>query len=249
DLFFGVFMTTDRVNHFLFRDYEEGGEYREDFLAFYRDVDDALGRLRGALADDVSLVVASDHGFTTLDYEFHANEWLRREGWLAFGGDDHEGLGDIADETRAYSLIPGRFYLNLEGREPRGSVPEADYESVRDELKAAIEAIEGPEGRPVVDRVVEREDAFEGDHVDIAPDLVAIPNDGFDLKAGFSGHDAVFDTGPRDGMHTFANASLFLDEPGADVDGADLYDVAPTVLSLMELDYDRTAFEGQSLAG
>ncbi len=98
----------------------------------------------------------------------------------------------------------------------------------------------------MADRVVEREEAFSGNHVDIAPDLVAIPNDGFDLKAGFSGHDAVFDVGPRNGMHTFANASLFLGEPGVDVEGVDLYDVAPTLLSLLDLE-DRGAFEGRAI--
>ena len=247
DLFFGVFMTTDRVNHFLFEDYERDGDDREAFLDFYAEVDAALGRLHEALADDVTLVVASDHGFTSLDYEFHANEWLRREGWLEFETGDHESLADIGDATRAYSLIPGRFYLNLEGREPRGSVPKGDYDAVRAELKAAIEGLEGPDGRPVVERVVEREDAFHGDHVDIAPDLVAIPRDGFDLKAGFSGHDEVFDVGPRNGMHTFDDASLLLDEPAVDVDGADLYDLAPTMLSLMEVGFDRGAFEGRAL--
>jgi len=247
DLFFGVFMTTDRVNHFLFKDYEHDGEYHDAFLEFYAAVDAAIGRFRDRLADDVTLVVASDHGFTSLDYEFHANEWLRQAGWLSFGRDDHDSLADIADGTRAYSLIPGRFYLNLEGREPRGSVPQADYDATRDELKAALEALEGPDGRPVCDRVVEREAAFRGDHVDIAPDLVAIPSNGFDLKAGFKGHDAVFDVGPRNGMHTFANATLLVDDPDADVAGSDLFDVAPTILSLLDLDYDRGALEGQAL--
>ena len=213
DLFFGVFMTTDRVNHFLFEDYERDGEYREDFLAFYRRVDDYIGRLHEALPDDVTLVVASDHGFTTLDYEVHFNTWLEENGWLSFEDDDHEDLADIATKSRAYSFIPGRFYVNLEGREPRGSVPESEYEAVRDELKAALLDLEGPDGRPVLDRVVVKEDAFEGDHDDIAPDLVAIPNDGFDLKSGFKGHDAVFDVGPRNGMHTFANATLIVDDP------------------------------------
>ncbi len=247
DLFFGVFMTPDRVNHFLFRDYEHDGEYREQFLEFYRTLDEYLGRLRESLADDVTMIVASDHGFTTLHHEVHFNEWLRREGWLDYRDDDHEELGDVSDDTRAYSLIPGRFYVNLEGREPRGSVPEDEYEETRAELKEMLQDLEGPDGTPVAARVVEKEEAFRGSHDDIAPDLVVVPNHGFDLKAGFKGHDEVFDTGPRNGMHSFDNATLFVDDPGASIGDADLYDVAPTILDLMDVEYDRASFDGASL--
>jgi predicted AlkP superfamily phosphohydrolase/phosphomutase len=285
DLFFGVYMTTDRVNHFLFKDWERGGggrdsdvepaagagsveaedltdggvapdddvdperraENRELFLEFYRKVDRYVGELRRRLADDVTLIVASDHGFTSLDYEVHCNAWLEENGWLSFEDDDHEELGDIADETRAYSLIPGRFYINLEGREPRGSVPQSAYEDVRAELKAELEALEAPDGRAVCERVVEKESAFRGDHDDIAPDLVAIPNHGFDLKSGFKGHEDVFGHGPRNGMHSFDNATLYVDDPDVVVDDADLFDIAPTILELMEVDYQRTAFDGASL--
>ena len=247
DLFFGVFMTTDRVNHFLFNDYAEDGEYNEEFLEFYATLDDYLGELRGMLDEKTTMVVASDHGFTSLDYEVKCNVWLEEQGWLSFDDDDHDSLGDIADDTQAYSLIPGRFYINLEGREPRGSVPEEEYEAVRKELEADLAALEGPDGRPVADRIVTKEDAFRGDHDEIAPDLVVVPNDGFDLKSGFRGGDAVFDTGPRNGMHSFGNASLFVDDDGAKIEDADLYDIAPTVLELLDIDIDRGDFDGASL--
>ncbi len=247
DLFFGVFMTTDRINHFLFEDYERDGEHREEFLQFYRTLDRYLGDLRARLADDVTMIVASDHGFTTLDYEVHCNEWLRQEGWLSFDGDDHEELGDISADAQAYSFIPGRFYLNLEGREPNGCVSEEDYEEVRAELRDDLLDLEGPDGRPVCDRVVTKEEAFRGEHDAIAPDLVAIPNNGFDLKAGFAGHDEVFDQGPRNGMHTFDNASLFIDDPSATIEGADLLDLAPTILDLMDIEYEASEFDGTSL--
>jgi uncharacterized sulfatase len=247
DLFFGVFMTTDRVNHFLFRDYEQGGEYREEFFEFYRTVDRYLGELRALLDDDVTMVVASDHGFTSLEYEVHLNEWLRREGWLDFRTDDHDELGDVSDDTRAYSLIPGRFYLNLEGREPRGSVPREEYETVRSELREQLESLEGPDGTPVADRIETKESAFRGAHDDIAPDLTVVPNHGFDLKAGFKGSEEVFGSGPRNGMHSFDNACLFVDDPDVRLDDADLYDVAPTILDLMDVEVDRTEFDGTSL--
>jgi predicted AlkP superfamily phosphohydrolase/phosphomutase len=248
DLFFGVFMTTDRLNHFLFKDYEQDGEYREAFLEFYAKVDDYIGQLRERLADDVTLVVASDHGFTSEEYEVHLNEWLEREGWLSYEDDDHDALEDIDDDTRAYSFIPGRFYLNLEGREPRGSVSQEEYDAVRAELKEKLENLEGPEGRPVCERVVVKEDAFEGAHDEIAPDLVAIPNHGFDLKAGFSGHGEVFDHGPRNGMHSFENATLITDEPDVEIpEDTDLYDIAPTLLDMMDVEYDGREFDGESL--
>jgi len=247
DLFFGVFMTTDRINHFLFKDYEDDGKNKEAFLEFYEQLDDYIGQIRELLPDDVTLMVASDHGFTSLDHEVHCNTWLQEEGWLSYADDDHSELGDIADDTTAYSLIPGRFYINLEGREPRGSVPEDEYEEVRAELKADLEALEGPDGTPVCERVVEKEVAFRGGHDDIAPDLVAIPNHGFDLKSGFKGYDDVFGIGPRNGMHSFDNATLLVDNPAVNIEDADLFDIAPTILDLMEIEYERTEFDGASL--
>ena len=247
DLFFGVFMTTDRVNHFLFKDYVDDGKYADEFLEFYRKLDGYLGELRSLLDDDTTMVVASDHGFTRLDHEVHCNVWLEEQGWLSYDSNDHDSLTDISTETRAYSLIPGRFYLNLEGREPRGSVPESEYESVREELRTALEALEGPDGRPVADRVVTKEDAFRGTHDAIAPDLVVLPTDGYDLKAGFRGGEDVFGVGPRNGMHNFEDACLFIDDPSATIDDADLYDVAPTILELMEMDVKRSEFDGRRL--
>ena len=248
DLFVGVFTTPDRVNHFLWREYVENDQYREAFIEFYERLDGHIEAIRERLPKDVTLVVGSPHGFTKLEYDVYCNEWLEKEGWLSYDTDDHGALADVADETRAYSLIPGRFYLNLEGREPRGSVPEDAYEEVRAELKTALNSLEGPGGRSVIKRVVERETAFRGDHDEIAPDLVAVPNDGFDLKGGFRPHEQVFDPdGPRTGMHTFDDAALFIDHPDASVEDADILDVAPTLLKLLDVDYGRTDVDGASL--
>lgn len=50
-------------------------------------------------------------------------------------------------------------------------------------------------------------------------------------------------------MHSFDNATLLVDDPTARIGGdTDLFDVAPTLLDLMEIDYDRGEFDGASLA-
>ena len=249
DLFFGVFMSTDRVNHFLFGDYATDGEYKTEFLEFYRTLDEYIGEIRELLDDDTTLIVASDHGFTRLEWEVNCNHWLTTEGWLSYdadGDDEPDSLADIDAETRAYSLIPGRFYLNLEGREPEGVVPESEYETVREELIADLESLTGPDGRSVCKRIVKGETVFDGDRDEIAPDLVVLPADGFDLKSGFGGKESVFTEGPRNGMHKFENSLLYATDPAIDVAGANLYDVVPTILDQMEIDTADT-FDGESL--
>ena len=244
-LFWGVVMETDRVNHFLYEDYDRDGELAEEFVEFYERVDDVLGGIRERLDDDTTLIVAADHGFCTLDYEVDLNAWLQDEGWMSLA-EDGDSLDDIDQDTRAYSLIPGRFYINLEDREPRGTVADEEYEQVRDELADDLRALEDPDGEPVVERVVYREDAYDGDNYERTPDLVAIPTRGHDLKAGFDADADVFKKGARNGMHTFDDAAFLVE--GADVDAtdADILDVAPTVLDLLDIDTPE-AMDGESL--
>jgi uncharacterized sulfatase len=49
-------------------------------------------------------------------------------------------------------------------------------------------------------------------------------------------------------MHTFENATLLIDDPAVSIPPeTDLLDVAPTILDLMDVEYDRSAFDGASL--
>ncbi|ELZ44583.1 type I phosphodiesterase/nucleotide pyrophosphatase [Halorubrum coriense DSM 10284] len=248
DLFFGVFMSTDRVNHFLFGDYATDGEYADEFLEFYRTLYQYIGEVRNSLDDNTTLIVASDHGFTHLEWEVNCNQFLAEEGWLSYETADHDSLTDIDNEARAYSLIPGRFYLNMEGRERNGVVPQSEYEATREELIADLESLTGPDGQQVCKRIVKGEDAFDGPHDDIAPDLVVIPANGFDLKSGFSSKEPVLTKGPRNGIHKFENSLLYTTEPGLNLREANLFDVTPTILDLLDVDAD-AAFDGASLLG
>jgi arylsulfatase A-like enzyme len=47
-------------------------------------------------------------------------------------------------------------------------------------------------------------------------------------------------------MHSFDNACLFVDDDARVVD-ADLFDIAPTLLELLEVDVDRAELDGSSL--
>lgn len=246
DLFVGVFMTPDRVNHFLFGDYVRDGPRRADFLAFYEQLDTYIGALRSRLPDDVTIILVSDHGFVELDHEAQLNAYLSDRGWLSYATEAVTDLTDIDDSSRAYSLAPGRVYLNLEGRERLGSVPDAEYEIIRNQLREDLRDWTAPDGRPVVDRIVPREQLYRGKHVDLAPDLVLVPHDGFDLKASFT-NGAPFLTSVRSGMHQETDAAILTDDPRLDLDEATVYDLAPTVLSLLDIEYDPASVDGTTL--
>lgn len=247
DLFLGVFTTPDRINHFLYGDYAADGPHREDFMSFYEQLDTYVGAIRSHIPDDATLVVASDHGFAPLESDVQLNAWLESIGWLDYATDDPSKLADISDDTRAFSLDPGRLYLNLEGREPRGCVPAAEYELVRDRLRESLLSLTDPAGRPVVNEVITREERFRGPHVDLAPDLVVLPNDGFDLHARFRTGEHVFQETARTGMHTERDAMILIDRPDHEVSYPTVYDVAPTLLDLLGIAFDPAEFDGQSL--
>ncbi|MDY6776308.1 MAG: alkaline phosphatase family protein [Halobacteria archaeon] len=255
-LLWHVFMATDRVNHFLWENYEEGDQLGDEFVEFYERVDEVIGEIRERLDDDTSMIVAADHGFCRLEHEIDMNAWLRDEGWQSVDVEAEEGdcevetsLENITDDTKAYSLIPGRFYINLEGREPRGSVSEDDYDEVRDQLVGMLEDLEDPDGNEVIDEVYVREEVYDGDEFGITPDVVCVPNRGYDLKASFGPDKPVYKKGERNGMHTFDDATLIVDtddEVEIDADDASITDVAPTVLDLMDIDAP-DEIDGESL--
>jgi len=103
----------------------------------------------------------------------HCNAWLAEEGYLTYDTDEPESLADLGADTEAFSLIPGRFFVNLEGREANGSVSEGEYKTVRDRLVDDLTALTGPDGDPVCADVYLGEDVFDGPAADIAPDRTA----------------------------------------------------------------------------
>ena len=136
--------------------------------------------------------------------------------------------------SRAYmrDRIELGLRINLAGREPEGVVPEADYESVRTDLMDALSAVRTPDGGPVFDAVMRREDVFEGPYVEDAPDVVVVPAS-FDQYLSASLRAETF--GPpsepwNHKLHGIFCATGDVDVE-ADVTGAHLLDIAPTALA------------------
>lgn len=146
--------------------------------------------------------------------------------------------------TQAYSLgNVGQVYINVHGREPQGCVsPGAEYERVRTEIMAKLQTLRDPEtGELVVESIYRREELYQGDFLEKAPDIVFLPRRleyfGFG-EYEFGSHKII--ESMRHGISgTHRMNGIFMAygtaiQPGSVVEGASLYDLAPTILRLMD---------------
>lgn len=201
-------METDRLLHFFWYDIEnEESEFYLEIQRFFLRLDWWIGKLLERLREDDSLVILSDHGFCGIKHEVQMNTWLKEKGYLVMNEDPYD-LHNYNERTICYSVLPGRFYINLKGREQRGSVPLSEYDKVRNQLKEDLLEFRDPDNnQQVIRNVFFREEIYKGKYLRDAADLIVHPNDGYDLK-GMLSNEQVFTNSALVGMHTYENAVI-----------------------------------------
>lgn len=222
DLFVAVITGTDRLHHFLWRHYEEDDPvYAAEFMRYYARVDEFVGEFVSELPEDASLFMLSDHGSCTIKTEVYINAFLVEQGFTRFKNDQPKMINDLDPAaSRAYCMDPGRIYLNLEGREPGGTVRPAAAAALVAELTAVFQELKDPEtGETIVDRVISGSELYDGDQLAFGPDLVVQPKRGYDFK-GSVAQPQLFFKGHLTGMHTQDDA-FWYSSANADTDGID----------------------------
>ena len=241
-------MESDRISHFLWELWENGDPvWAKRFEDFFEEIDQKLGEFRAMLPDGVKLVVMSDHGFCSVKKEVYINKWLAENGYLKFTTDEPKSLEEISTETTAYSLIPGRIYINLKGREWAGSIFQGEeYQDICADIQSKILEMTDPDtGDKIVDKVYLRKDIYKGAHLHRAADLFVIPKDGYDLKGNLTADNLTF-KGDLQGMHTYGDAFLYMEgvKPGSRK--PEIIDVLPTIFDMMNVPIPKS-IEGTSL--
>lgn len=243
-------METDRINHFLWEHWETGdAKYAPEFEKFYQRVDNLIGELDARLGDEVEYIVLSDHGFCTIKKEVYLNHWLENNGYLKYKVEQPRALTEMHADSKAYSLIPGRIYINLKGREDEGAVlPGEEYENLRDELIKKLPLMTDPDtGEKIVRKVYKREELFNGPFYDHTPDLIAVPYDGFDLKGNINQPKLTY-KGELVGMHTDDDASFYIRNHDITGNSFSIIDVLPTIIDILKLEIPEAQnFDGKSI--
>jgi len=251
DFFMMVEIAPDRIHHGFWKyhdpshpKYQPGSKYENAIFDYYRYVDSEVGQLLSLIDDHTIVLVVSDHGTKKMDGGICLNEWLIREGYLTLK-EVPTGVIPFSKakidwtKTKAWGEggYYGRLFLNMKGREPQGIIAPQDYEHVRDELIAKIEAITDEDGRPLGTKVLRPADIYKVCR-NIAPDLIIYFGDLLWRSVGSVGFDSIYtydnDTGPDDANHDYYGIFIMYDpqsRPSGKREGLQLMDVAPTVLA------------------
>jgi predicted AlkP superfamily phosphohydrolase/phosphomutase len=257
----GAYLLPSHVDHASLRDSAVG----EGLRRLYVLLDDALARLREAAGPDALTIVMSDHGFRPVARMAGTRPMLEALGFSSAGSKARlarsvrrwaptRALSRTRagyrmkqrmrapatldwSRTKAYSAgSGGAISVNLRGREVHGVVAPADYDRVRRDVADALLAFRDPEtGEAPVADVTFREDLPAGEHLDLAPDLLARPAPGWSL----GNIDRV--TQPSrwpTGDHRQEGIIVSSEAATSDLGRPSIVDLAPTVLGVHGLRAD-----------
>ncbi|MHC4774890.1 MAG: alkaline phosphatase family protein [Planctomycetota bacterium] len=248
------FGTPDLVQHMFWRDRdpqhpgrlpEQGDRYRDVIDDLYVACDGIVAQCLPHLRDEDTLIILSDHGFTTFRRGFSVNTWLVENGYMKVRDPGRMGQGEMFvntdwSRTRAYAMGLNSLYVNLRGREKYGTVGPGRKRAVMDEVAQALLGAKDDDGSAVVARVEIVEDVYPNADATIAPDMVVGYADGYrsswDTALGGMPEQVIEDNLDRwSGTHCIAAGlvpgMLITNQPVVAEQPA-LWDIAPTVLDL-----------------
>lgn len=150
--------------------------------------------------------------------------------------------------TRAFYLNGLGVRLNLRGREPAGIVEPGEYEPLRDQIIQRLQAVRDPAtGAPVYAGVYRREEVYDGPFLEHAADIIleeaalnADPRLNYSTSGALHPHrlNELFALRRLPGDHDPEGILLAIGpgiRSGAQINGARLIDLAPTVLYALGL--------------
>lgn len=255
DFFAFVEIGLDRIHHAFWKYFDKehpkyvpNNKYENVVKEYYKYLDKAISDLLELIDNDTIVMVVSDHGAKGMKGAFCINQWLIKEGYLKTKEKPERGMfleeSQIDwSKTKAWGWggYYARIFINVEGREPQGTVPPEDYEKTLDELAEKLKQIHGPNGETFDNRVYKPEEIYDELNGD-PPDLIVYLDDLYWRSAGTIGYAEPYlsenDTGPDDAVHSEYGVFILYDptkESGTELQNLNILDVAPTVLKILNV--------------
>jgi 2',3'-cyclic-nucleotide 2'-phosphodiesterase (5'-nucleotidase family) len=173
---------------------------REGYLrAAYAEADQTLALALALMGGNPTVLVSSDHGFAPQWYAVNANTVLQNAG-LQVTEQIANCRADAATQAKAcWAGGTAQIYISLQGRDPDGIVPTADYETVRNQVIAAFQNLTDPAnpGKQVVAAIFNKEDLRNVDGTDAlhpsrSGDVVVVLRPPYQFDAAVPGQRIAF---------------------------------------------------------
>ncbi len=252
-LLFFYFTSLDQNSHMLWHALDESHPIHEkdkasiccQYMEFlYHSMDEMLGKTLKTIDDNTTLIIMSDHGFASFRRCFQINTWLKENGYITlhddFKQEEYEFFGNVDwSRTKAYNLGINSVYLNLRGREQKGTVDPSQKDALLKEISEKLLAVRDPEnGEQVITKVYKTSEVYRGAYVDIAPDLVLGFNRGYrasweTILGGFPLGIVNDNEDKWSGDHCMASdlvPGVILSNKKIEIPDPTLADIGPTVL-------------------
>lgn len=204
-----VFTGTDRLNHYLWEDYEDtSSSFHQTFLDYYHVVDQQIGRILDRLDDHTILTAVSDHGFARQRLSVNVNCLLAEGGFLQLRQSTRPSYIDMLPETKAFAMDPGRIYLHRQGRYPGGMVTSDEAEDLMQSLTTFFQNAT-VNGQPIASEVLRGREVYSGPFAHRAPDLIVMPAKDVALSGRMNLTELVEPTSIN-GKHTYEESTFFV---------------------------------------
>ena len=192
-------METDRMFHFFWDEVQQEGDvsFHDSIFLFFKRLDEYIKQVFDMLDEDTVFLLVSDHGFEGVKKEVFLNTWLEDKGYLKYTDAQNKNFFTIAPDSLCFSLAPGRIYF----------VAGHNREEMVRHIKQEILKINIEYGDNIIKDVVSKEELFQGRYSSNGPELLIIPDKGYDFKGEF-GNPEVFMKRHFTGMHTFEDAVI-----------------------------------------
>ena len=247
DLLRDVVDPNDNTVLFVMSDHGFGGVHRFFYPNVWLAQEGYLALKRGGGSIGAQAIRAARQTLKSLGLAHLARQTLRKlvPGWGTAGKLREFAFTSSVDwnQTRAFWASDNGITINVRGREPEGIVaPGAEYEALRDEIKAKLLALREPKtGERVVAEVWKREEIYNGPHVHWSPDLRVVWQEypaekRTHFSAGEPWADAPFAYAGQTGDHCRDGILLAYGphvKQGAKLPRAGIMDMAPTILWLL----------------
>lgn len=224
-------MEPDRLFHFFIK---EDNKLEKYFHFLDEKIKEFVER---NVKDEDELILLSDHGFTELKSEINIFPLLKNRGIFKFKIENSQELKDISEDSKAFTMTPGRIYLYKKERFLKAKYKE---EEIIKEVENILKDLLNLEG---IKDFKSKYEIFGKEFSNIAPDFLLISEKGFDFRAELK-NEEIYMTSPLKGTHTFDDAFLFIRGKRILKDNVKIIDVAPTILNILEIS-NKYNFDGE----